>query len=436
MASVTPVQEIQEETKCPIYLEYLTDPVTIHCGHNLCRSCITQHWETWQELATGPLSCPNCRKRIQKESLRNNYQLANIVEKIKELDFRDEKWNLCGRRNRALDLFCEEDGKAVCVVCWRSPEHRSHMVLLIEEAAQKYKVGNSGSRLIPSFSCQTKATGRGLPSGSLPAYHISVRYKQAQGKLKSCLTLDSSSAGLRYIKGGGNRARLRCPEALSTVGAPRLEPQPATWQPASGLVLGGPYDQRLLSRNGPSLTQGLALPQCSDSLSPVTVTLDPDTAHPQLVLSEDRKTMRRGSTRQDLPNNPERFDTESCVLGCEGFTSGIHCWEVEVGGSFSPEGGIWAVGRWWRGKFQALTSFLTPLPQSRGPSRIWVCLDCERGQVTFSNAGEDDPIFTFLPDSVSGGTIRPWFWPLKTWIPLCERHPDIFFDTSYSKDSM
>ncbi|XP_065419957.1 butyrophilin subfamily 1 member A1-like [Chrysemys picta bellii] len=166
------------------------------------------------------------------------------------------------------------------------------------------------------------------------------------------------------------------------------------------------------------------------SLPPVNVTLDPDTAHPQLVLSEDQKSVRRGDTWQQLPNNPERFDTDPCVLGCEGFTSGRHCWEVEVGGGGgwalgvaresvrrkgeirrSPEVGIWAM-EWWLGQFQALTSPVTPLPLSRVPSRIWVCLDCERGQVTFIDPGDEAPIFTFPPGSVSGGRIRPW---LQVW---------------------
>ncbi|XP_044837718.1 butyrophilin subfamily 1 member A1-like isoform X2 [Mauremys mutica] len=162
---------------------------------------------------------------------------------------------------------------------------------------------------------------------------------------------------------------------------------------------------------------------------PVNVTLDPDTAHPQLVLSEDRKSVRCGDTRQQLPNSPERFDTDPCVLGCEGFTSGRHCWEVEVGDgrywavgvsresvgrkgqiSRSPEGGIWAVERDWWGQFQALTSPATPLPLSRVPSRIRVCLDCDRGLVTFIDTGDEAPIFTFPPGSVPGERIRPWLW--------------------------
>ncbi|XP_034644959.1 butyrophilin subfamily 1 member A1-like isoform X2 [Trachemys scripta elegans] len=169
----------------------------------------------------------------------------------------------------------------------------------------------------------------------------------------------------------------------------------------------------------------------------VNVTLDPDTAHPQLVLSEDRKIVYWGDTWELLPNNPERFDTELCALGCEGFTSGRHCWEVEVGDgrswavgvaresvgrkgriSCSPKGGIWAIG-WGEGQFRALTSPVTPLYLSRAPSRIRVCLDCDRGQVTFIDAGGEAPIFTFPPGSVPGERIRPWLWVGGSWLRLC-----------------
>ncbi|XP_034646141.1 butyrophilin subfamily 1 member A1-like [Trachemys scripta elegans] len=169
-------------------------------------------------------------------------------------------------------------------------------------------------------------------------------------------------------------------------------------------------------------------PYCNYELKDsVNMSLDSDTAHPDLVLSEDQKSVRCGHARQDLLNNPERFDTELCVLGCEGFTSGRHSWEVEVGdrGSWSvgvaresvrrkrwislnPEEGIWAVEWCWWGQFWALTSPVTPLPLSREPKRIRVCLDCKRGQVTFFDAGNEAPIFTFPLASVPGERIHPW----------------------------
>ncbi|XP_025047820.1 butyrophilin subfamily 1 member A1-like, partial [Alligator sinensis] len=158
------------------------------------------------------------------------------------------------------------------------------------------------------------------------------------------------------------------------------------------------------------------------------MTLDPDTAHPELVLSEDGKTLRQTNTRQDLPDNPERFDTWLCMLGREGFTSRRHWWEVQVGEGrwwavgvaresvsrkgviiFSPEEGVWGVRR-WVGHYEALAApDRTPLSLDRVPSRVGVYLDCTLGQVSFLDADTRALIFTFSPASFAGGRIRPWF---------------------------
>ncbi|XP_059570907.1 butyrophilin subfamily 1 member A1-like [Alligator mississippiensis] len=173
------------------------------------------------------------------------------------------------------------------------------------------------------------------------------------------------------------------------------------------------------------------------SYSKVTVTLDPDTAHPCLVLSQDRRSVRRADTRQHLPDNPERFDMHCCVLGCEGFTSGRHCWEVEVPESrfwavgvvresvrrkgqihFCPEQGIWAVRR-CLGQCQALTSPRpTRLSLHWSPRRIRVYLDYAAGWVSFLDAGTEAPIFTFPPASFTRDRIRPWLWLCGTGAEL------------------
>uniref|UniRef100_A0A8C1MPM4 B30.2/SPRY domain-containing protein n=1 Tax=Cyprinus carpio TaxID=7962 RepID=A0A8C1MPM4_CYPCA len=76
-----------------------------------------------------------------------------------------------------------------------------------------------------------------------------------------------------------------------------------------------------------------------DFVSSAPMTLDPNTAHPCLVLSNDLTSVRYISDKQPLPDNQERFDICECVLGSEGFNSGMHFWEVEV-----KESECWSLG--------------------------------------------------------------------------------------------
>ncbi|XP_065436142.1 butyrophilin subfamily 2 member A1-like [Chrysemys picta bellii] len=59
----------------------------------------------------------------------------------------------------------------------------------------------------------------------------------------------------------------------------------------------------------------------------VNVILDPDTAHPSLMVSENGRSVKWRGLQQDVTDNPKRFDSETCMLGLEGFTSGRHYWE-------------------------------------------------------------------------------------------------------------
>ncbi|XP_032567577.1 butyrophilin subfamily 1 member A1-like [Chiroxiphia lanceolata] len=157
------------------------------------------------------------------------------------------------------------------------------------------------------------------------------------------------------------------------------------------------------------------------------VVLDPDTAHCELVLSDNGKSVTRGDTRQDIHYNDKRFKVWRCVLGCEGFTSGRHYWEVEVENTgewivgifrddaerkrdleFKPEKGIWAVGK--RPVLKAFTSpSPTEFPEIKAPRRIRVSLDYEMGQVAFFNVDEGIPIFMFPRVSFGGKKVYPWF---------------------------
>uniref|UniRef100_A0A8B9V255 Uncharacterized protein n=1 Tax=Anas zonorhyncha TaxID=75864 RepID=A0A8B9V255_9AVES len=173
----------------------------------------------------------------------------------------------------------------------------------------------------------------------------------------------------------------------------------------------------------------------------VKVTLDPSTAHSYLIVSEDQRSVRWESNWQQLPYSKGTFDNWCSVLGREEFREGRHCWQVDgeegthslwtVGvakasverkGWFNmtPEEGIWAL-QYDNGKILSLTSPPTPLSLSPVPTRIWVCLDCTQGQVSFINADNGVKIYTFKEASFNGESIRPWFWLRTEGIQLCLR---------------
>ncbi|KAJ1195104.1 hypothetical protein NDU88_004386 [Pleurodeles waltl] len=154
----------------------------------------------------------------------------------------------------------------------------------------------------------------------------------------------------------------------------------------------------------------------------VMVTLDPETAHPELLLSEGRRRVswtagRRHVrwTKTEQPDTPKRFTSFWCVLGSEGFTSGRHYWEVQllqedwgwtVGVAaesverkgriiWSADGGVWAVARGCDGQYRAFTSPPIPLSPREKPMKLGVYLDYEGGRLSLYNADSMELLYTF-----------------------------------------
>uniref|UniRef100_G3RFQ9 RING-type E3 ubiquitin transferase n=2 Tax=Gorilla gorilla gorilla TaxID=9595 RepID=G3RFQ9_GORGO len=127
---------VQEEVTCPICLELLTEPLSLDCGHSLCRACITVSNKEAVTSAGGKSSCPVCGISYSFEHLQANQHLANIVERLKEVKLSPDngkKRDLCDHHGEKLLLFCKEDRKVICWLCERSQEHRGHHTVLTEE---------------------------------------------------------------------------------------------------------------------------------------------------------------------------------------------------------------------------------------------------------------------------------------------------------------
>lgn len=160
----------------------------------------------------------------------------------------------------------------------------------------------------------------------------------------------------------------------------------------------------------------------------VDVTLDSNTAHPRLVLSEDMKSVRCGDRHQQLPDNPERFDRVVCVLGREAISSGRHYWEVQVGGKtdwdlgvakqsinrkgkieVTPSNGYWFLSLRDKNKYAFRTEPSTDVHLSLRPRRIGIFVDFEKGQVSFFNVDAKIHIYTF--NDAFTESIFPFFSP-------------------------
>ncbi|KAK2865894.1 hypothetical protein Q7C36_001950 [Tachysurus vachellii] len=143
------------------------------------------------------------------------------------------------------------------------------------------------------------------------------------------------------------------------------------------------------------------------------VTLDRDSAHPRLVISEDCKQVYCSDRYRTMMDTPERFDRVVCVLGCQGFSSGRRYWEVHVGEktdwdvgvvnrssnrkgkiSVSPANGYWLLSLRENHEYAFRSNPMMPIYLNPRPQRIGIYIDYEKGQVSFYNADTMAVIFS------------------------------------------
>lgn len=163
------------------------------------------------------------------------------------------------------------------------------------------------------------------------------------------------------------------------------------------------------------------------------VTLDPNTAHPCLILSDQLTSVHYKKEPRCCPDNPERFHMSAEVVGMTALGSGSHQWVVETGSnqdwllgvvslsvsrkaevSARPENGYFALC-FRDGEFRAMTSPPTLVDIKKAPKHIKVHLDFNKGMLSFSDPEDEKLIYEFKHTFVEA--VFPYFYT-RSSLPL------------------
>ncbi|XP_004848285.1 tripartite motif-containing protein 60-like [Heterocephalus glaber] len=455
MALASTLASLQEESCCPVCLNYFKDPVTIDCGHNFCFDCLGACWENLDDT----FPCPICRFPYYRKNFRRNPQLRSLTETVQKLGVRRSKrkqqlhpeHTTCKKHQQALTLFCDKDLELLCTRCSFTPKHLEHHVCPIESAAPHHRrlLEDKVEPLRSSLEQVEKMI-------ALQGSKMLELRKEAEARRRE---IEAEFEQVCQFLQGEQEAVLRkiCKEEVEILaevnqnlaafsaylsGLKRLLKHVENKSEDSDLAvlrsLKGIEDKSQKLRRPDSCTIELSgyevrLPAQFSGLGRIVqhfqieVLYDPATAHPQLTVSSDKKTVHYHDNWRRVCYAPRRFYLCPAVLGLQSFTFGRHYWEVEVG--TKPK---WTLGacrgclpRNWRNEptvcpgFWALgrcvdTGYLAFGPQRAQivpkvrPSKIGVFLDYELGEISFYNVDDGSLLYTFHHRFTK--TIWPYFY--------------------------
>ncbi|XP_052406534.1 E3 ubiquitin-protein ligase TRIM39-like [Carassius gibelio] len=433
----------EDDFSCPVCKEIFKNPVLLSCSHSVCKECLQQFWRIKKTQ-----ECPVCRRRSSRDLPPLNLVLKNLCESF--LKERNEvrssgSEEICSLHREKLKLFCLEDKQPVCLVCVNSQKHDNNTFRPIDKVVSSYKEElNTALKSLQdklqhneNIKGEFEKTAEHIKS---QAEHTERQIKQQFEKLHQFLR-DEEEATITALREEEEQKKQMMKEKLEEMNrhisalshtikdteekmrasdvcflkefpvsmervqiSSQLDPQ----TPSGALIHVPRYLGNLSFR---------VWKKMQDIVQNTPVILDPNTAHPLLVLSDDLTSVTYILNNQHLPDNPERFQYFSCVLGSEGFNSGTHCWDVEV-----KESSLWIIGvttasnqrkGWDFYKTGVWCVWYGVSPGSgvrvkRNLDRVRVNLDYDRGTVSFSDPVTNTHLHTFTTSFTH--TLFPFFW--------------------------
>uniref|UniRef100_A0A8C2HVH1 Uncharacterized protein n=1 Tax=Cyprinus carpio TaxID=7962 RepID=A0A8C2HVH1_CYPCA len=414
---------------CPVCHDIFKTPVILSCSHSFCKECLQQFWRSKETQ-----ECPVCRTSSRHQP-PVNLALKNLCESFlkKRNEVRSSgSEEICSLHSEKLKLFCLEDKQPVCLVCFTSQQHDNHKFRPIGEvvSSQKEELNTTLNSLQEEL--QHKEIIKGEFEKTLQHIILSSerqikqqfeklhqeeeeqKKQMMKEKLEEINThisaLSHSIKDMEEMMRASDVCFLKTfPDSMERV---QISSQPDPQTPSGALIHVPRYLGNLPFR---------VWKKMQDIVQNTPLILDPNTAHPDLVLSDDLTSVKWSWNKQPVPDNPERFECYPCVLGSEGFNSGTHCWDVEVKESSDWSLGVTTASNQRKGRDFYKTCVwsvwydqysLSEQPDfgfrvKQDLECVRVYLDYDRGTVSFSDPVTNTHLHTFT--TIFTDTLFPFF---------------------------
>ncbi|XP_034161413.2 tripartite motif containing 35-30 [Pangasianodon hypophthalmus] len=448
----------EDDFSCPVCCDIFREPLLLACSHSICKSCLHTFWQQ-----RGALECPICRTVSSTPEPPVNVVLHNMCQAVlKERNRRMsvEMEGLCSIHREALTLFCIKDQRPLCTKCKNSRLHSNHTVCSIHEASQnlkhalemKLKPLHEKTKIYEDFkqSCvktvehimkQSQNT-EALIRGEFNKFH---QFLWDEEEARITALKEEEEQRSQTVKKKIDKITIQIASVLDTIKATEKQMQ------GEDLLFLLNYNTSLertqAKLENPEKLSGVLINvakhlsnlsfQVSEKMHSFVqytpVVFDPNTAHAGLIVSDDLITVAYKGELQQLPDNSERFEGYVSVIGSEGFNSGTHWWDVEVGDNTAwavgvisesvykhrenlSRFGLWYVGfcndKYGKGYAPEI---LTLLRVSEKIKRIRVQVDFNKGKVIFTDSARNICLHIFKQSFKE--RVFPYFYS------HCKLHP-------------
>lgn len=412
-----------EDLLCAVCQDIFTNPMVLSCSHSFCKDCLQTWW-----AGKPSRECPLCNRRSSRSDPPCNLALKNLCTAflLQKNKASSGSELLCHLHSEKLKLFCLEHQQPVCLVCRDSKKHNNHRFRPADEAARDHR--EELQKLLRPLQAKLMLFQHAKQNCDLMTKHMKLQAQHTESQIQEEFKVlyhflrAEEEARITALKEEEEQKMMMMKkhnEALGKAMRTLSDTVSATEEELRAdhvrfLLLYSTAVKRIQQHpllDAPQLPPGALIDvgkhlgnlsfnvwdKMKNVVSHAPVILDPNTANPEFTLSDDLTSVRHGQ-RQSLPENPERINCHRSVRGCEGISSGRHCWDVDVGDNTA-----WFVGMtehvWWNkekhsrfwqiefynNKYSLRTVEHPPIPLrvKKKLQRIRVILDWNRGKLSW-----------------------------------------------------